>query len=175
MSENNDVIDTQQIIEWLNFANLPHTELVQDRLPPNIAFLSNVGTRVQTSVFVDQRMPSRLNFQFQININENHQQILENMQQNEFNERMVDISNKLTNYGINWIWQVAPNTRQRLQSLRITKFIDVSGITRDRVYQTLSRMEIVGNQAVREIQMMIGALQDPATQQQNQDSPSFIS
>ncbi len=175
--ENTDDIDSQEILEWLNYANTPHTELVQNRLPQNITFLSNVGTRVLTSVFIDQRMTSRLNFQFQININEQHQQIFQDMPQPDFNGRMSELANKMTCYDINWNWQLGPNTTQRLQSIRISKFIDSSGLTRDRFYQTLSRVDIVGNQVLRELQLMIGGLQNPtnASQQNQDDTPSFIS
>jgi len=176
MSQDPDLIDTQQILDWINQAGLGHNEFDQARLPPNVTFVSNIVGTPTITVFVDGRMTSRLNFQHQIGISLNHQQFLQNMPRNEFNTRMNEFSHKLTTYDISWNWQVAPNTTQQFTTLRITKFIDSSALTRDRFYQTLVRIQIVGSQVLNELNLLLGNVQNPTEGQQDQDdNPSFIS
>ncbi len=92
------------------------------------------------------------------------------MDPKSFNKMVFDWTDKLTSYGANW--QFIKGKGNSFSQFRLTKFIEEDGFSNDLFYKTFERMEVVGNQMIRVLQLSLGDVGPDFKSDTN--SPPFI-
>lgn len=141
-------ISESKINEWLDEIQIPHTSLTESQRPPQTNFVVQTGQKPKVLIYQHTKVPNRIIFQVEIVLAEEHKKLLTEKNNNEFNKIIVGWTHNLTMYDVNWKFDAVG---QAIKKLSINKFIDKSELTPDRFFQTLSRIEIVGNQMIRNI------------------------
>ncbi len=141
-------ISESRINEWLDEIQIPHTSLPESQRPPQTNFVMQTGQKPKVLIYQHSKVPNRIIFQVEIVLAEEHKKLLTDKSKNEFNKIIVGWTHSLTTYDVNWKFDA---TGQAVKKLSINKFIDKSELSPDRFFQTLSRIEIVGNQMIRNI------------------------
>lgn len=141
-------ISESQIIKWLDEIQSPHTALTESQRPLQTHFVIQTGQKPRVLIYQHSKVPNRLIFQIEILFADQHRKILSEKPKADFNRVIVGWTDKLTTYDVNWKFDAKG---QEISKLSIHKFIDKSELTANSFFQTLARIEIVGNQMMRNI------------------------
>ncbi len=162
-------ISESGINSWLDEIQMPHTSLTESQRPSETNFVVQTGQKPRVLVYQHKKVPNRIIFQVEIVLAEEHKKLLTGKTKDEFNRIIVGWTDSLTTYDVNWKFDAVD---QSIRKLSINKFIDKSELTADRFFQTLSRIEIVGNQMIRNIGMSLN-IQPQSVSSSSSDSESI--
>ena len=158
----------EQIQHWLD--GMPYqTKLVSDsELNPDHEFRFVIGDKPpKVSIFTRKALPTRLFVLGSVKFSEQHQKLILEMPPHDMNKILLNLSDKAITYGVILNFNMAD---QKISGYNIHSFIQYVAVDEDRFYQTVERMISVQLQLLNHINVSLGILTVPKTQDDSSSS-----
>jgi len=150
------------INEWCQEINMPIREMTTQEIgqnPFDFAYIIG-GEGGRVVVCVNRNFPSRLHFNMQINFAQSQRERTSTMNEGEWDDFLLKITDRLTTYGVDWSFN---QEGHQMNVLTMFKFIDESSMDRDRFFQTISRSQVIISQLIRFLNITLGTEQSTTT------------
>ncbi len=150
------------INEWCQEINMSIREMTTQEIgkdPFDFAYIIG-GESIRVVVYVNRNVPRRLHFNMQINFGQSQRERTSTMNEGEWNDFLLKITDRLTTYGVDWSFQ---QEEHQMNMLTMFKFIDESSLDRDRFFQTINRCQVIITQLVRFLNITLGTEQSTTT------------
>jgi len=135
----------KRIRNWLDEAHIQHNLVPQSKLDTRLLFSVNIQ-QGQIMIYTTKKIQDRLIFQSQINFGEDIRMAIAKMKKTDFNEFIVNFTDKLVTYDVNWAFN---GKDQQLNDMYHYQFVHYGSLTKDRFFQIISRTNIVSRQITR--------------------------
>jgi hypothetical protein len=145
----------KKVRTWLDDAHIPHNLAPQAKLDARLLFSVNVQ-QGQIIIYTTKRIHDRLILQSQINFGDDIKMAISRMKKVDFNEFVINFTDKLVTYGSNWAFN---GKEQQLNDMYHYQFIHYSSLTKDRFFQTIARLNVISKQITRMLPYYLGRTQ----------------